>query len=84
MSKTLTINSPEDLKKLEGWTIKGAKMAPGINPQVQLRLSHPAAENDVILIVIASSLMGLSGNVVVTHTDIGLKTVDFEEKSEQN
>ena len=50
----LIINTMDDLKKLTGWTIKGAFKASDRAMAIAFVLSHPAAENDVMFIIDAA------------------------------
>lgn len=82
---TLIIKTPADLNKLAGWTIEDAGLGKGNNPSIRFKISHPAAETKVILIIQADIHFGRSGNVMVADAILGCQTFDLvEERNEQD
>ncbi len=73
----LHIKNWEDLKELTGWTIKEAGRLPN-TPGIGLKLSHAAAEKDILVTFIATVKMGRSGNVVVATESLEMKVADIE------
>ena len=72
----MSIKTVHDLKKLTGWTIKEAGKLPDVIAGIGMRLSHPAAERDIVINFIAGVKMGRAGNVVIASEDIQIKVSD--------
>jgi len=77
-SKIITVNKLEDLRKLEGWTLKNVQPLPGVPPCLRLTMAHPAAENAVTLTLMPSMNLGLSGNLVVANIDLKMVLDDVQ------
>ena len=75
----LVINTLDDLRKLEGWTIKKAFKASDRPAAVAMVISHQAAENDVMIIFDAVVNMGRSGQVVIANENIKITVKDVIE-----
>lgn len=75
----LVISKPEDIKKLQGWTIEEAGMLPPPKIGIGLKISHPAAAIPVVVLITASVAMGLSGNVVVANPGLHIESKDIIE-----
>lgn len=74
----LNLNKPEDLAKLEGWTIKGIQHGlAGSDPMLVFRLEHLAAGRPIKLIVSAAVNFGRSGNILLANTALTLRTEDI-------
>ena len=76
----LTLKDANDLQKLVGFKIEGLAVIVGPDCTLQLRLSHPAAEKQVLLSVIASVSFGRSGNVMTSNGTLTFKSEDIDEE----
>ena len=71
----ITIQSPEDIKKLGGWQIKQAVLEPNLNG-LCFTLTHIAAEKAVKLTIFPSVNFQIVGNSVTAHPALSLRTED--------
>ena len=78
----LIIKHPEDIKKLAGWTIVEAGTLPPPGG-VGLKLSHPAASCQVVILFKPGVVMGLSGNVVTATSTLGVESRDVDEEPKE-
>lgn len=75
----LVITKPEDIKKLQGWTIMEAGLLPPPRGGVGLKISHPAAAIPVVVLITAQAMMGLSGEVVIAKAGLNVESKDIIE-----
>jgi hypothetical protein len=72
------LKTPEDIKKLEGWTITGAHLQrEGPDPQLVLQMSHPLAGTPIQVAITPVITFGRNGNIMIANTALNLKTQDI-------
>jgi len=75
----LVLSKPEDIKKLEGWTIKsGVVEVQGADPVLVLSMSHPAAEFPIKLEIKPTVSIGRNGNIIVCNQMLRLHIEDIK------
>lgn len=75
----IEIKNPEDIKKLIGWTVKDAVLRGGDVACIDLRMSHPAAEKEMVFRIWPESKVGLNGNFIGVSTLLSMKVLDVED-----
>ena len=76
-SKIITLQQAADMRKLEGWTIRTVETVAGVSPALRLSLTHPAAENPVLLTITPIVGIGLNGNLMVANVDLRMALDDL-------
>lgn len=74
------IKCAEDVKKMIGWTIKDVNGA-SLNgdPYFLIRMSHPAAEKDIIFHIGAKTVIGRQGTMLSVESVLNFKVEDYKE-----
>ncbi len=74
----LSIKSPIDLQKIEGWTIQKVELLPGADAGFRIEITHPVAACPVNLIIMSGVQFGRSGNIVLCNGTLIFKTEDIK------
>ncbi len=73
------IKSPEDIKKLVGWTIKDIKMVPGAPnapPHFAIFMSHPAASKNIVCVFMGSVSFQIDGVIIRAMPGVSIQVLD--------
>ena len=78
MPKALEVNKPEDLGKLKGWVVQFAKFVGQPQPMWIVEYSHVLAPNPIRVIVTATVIAAMNGNITLHNPNININVADVE------
>ena len=71
------IKTVEDLQKFKDWIVMSiTKINRDAAPVIQIKMSHPAAKNDVTLEIYPNTTFGKNGNLLSVTEQLGFRAID--------